>query len=152
MKSLICKIKLVVAALLLPSATVYADAELTAAMQKLQQLTHKLSLATHHQNRELSRYYLDESMLLLEQIQDTTPEDKGMPIAVHIDRFAKPAYFPMKILLMPTNEEFNPDDMKPAMDKIIDSCNKCHEATKVEYIKIINATNNPFNMDFEAGD
>lgn len=126
-----------------------AEEELPELMRELQQLTHKLSLATHHKNAELSRYYLEKSIELVEKIQEKIPEDHRLPIAVFIDRFSRPAYGSMNVLLAPTNQEFNPAELKPAMDGIIESCNACHKATNVGFIKIVNATSNHSNQDFK---
>ena len=125
-----------------------AQEELATPMSQLQQLTHKLNLASHHKNTELARFYMEESLILLNEIQETIPEYQRIPVAVFIDRFAKPAYAPLQILLRRENKEFNPEDLKPAMQKVIDSCNACHEASKFEFIKINYTTNNPYNQDF----
>jgi hypothetical protein len=125
-----------------------AEEELATAMTELQKLTHKLSLATHHKNRTLSQFYLSEYKVMLEDIQDKIPEYEGIPVAVFIERFAKSPYHEMHIKIRDGNAEYSPDNLKPLMDGIIDSCNACHAASKVGHIKITNATNNPFNQDF----
>lgn len=125
-----------------------AEEELATPMAQLQTLTHKLNLATHHKNPELIRFYLEESLVMLGDIQETIPEYQQLPIAVFIDRFARPAYAPLQVLLRKSGNALNPDELKTAMQSVINSCNSCHEATKFGFIKITYNTDNPFNQDF----
>lgn len=126
------------------------EEELATPMGQLQQLTHKLSLATQARNVPLSRFYLEESISLIEEIQVRIPEYQNLPIAVHLERFAIPPYRQMQVILRVSNDELDPGALDPAMDAIIDSCNACHRATNYGFIRIRRSTENPFNQDFSA--
>ena len=134
---------------LITEAGIAEEKELATPMAQLQQLTHKLNLATHHNNPKLARFYLEESLIMLADIQENIPEYRRLPIAIFIDRFAKPAYEPLKDLLREENKEHNPKELKSAMQGVVKSCNACHAASKFDFIKIKYSTNNPYNQDFK---
>ncbi len=122
--------------------------ELATYMGELQRLTHKLSLSTRARNPELAKFYLYESLIVLEDMQNNVPEYRGIPVAVYLDRFALPAYEPLKRLV---ESEKRPAQAQwdEATMTVIDSCNACHKATQFEFIKIQRNTHNPFPQRFE---
>lgn len=122
--------------------------ELATFMGELQRLTHKLILSTTAQNTELANFYLYESLEILNEIQEQVPEYEDIPVAVHLDRLALPAYEPLKDLLQ-ESEQVSADDWNNATDAIIDSCNACHRATRFEFIRIQRNNHNPFAQDFD---
>ncbi len=132
------------------SPVVHADAppELALLMGDLQRLTHKMALSANEGNAELAAFYMHESLEQLKTIQEDSPEYEGQPIAVLIDRLARPAYEPFKqsVTAKPADKE----RMLTALDGVIQSCNQCHVATQHPLIKITRGTEvNPFNQSFK---
>ena len=126
----------------------HEEGELATVMGELQRLTHKLSLSTQAENPKLAKFYLYESLEILKDIQADIPEYEDMPIAIHLDRFAFPAYQPLMALLK-NSDKAKTSDWDKATDEIINSCNDCHSATKFEFIKIQRPQHNPFAQDFK---
>ena len=125
-----------------------AAEELAPYMASLQILTHKLSLAAAAGNRELTEFYLYESVTLYKEIQEDVPEYRSLPIAQLVESLALPAYEPLLEQMVAEGARANKTraiDVGP----VIGSCNQCHEATKHAFIKITdNSASNPFNQDF----
>lgn len=121
--------------------------ELASLMGELQRLTHKLALSADAGNAALVELYTHESLVQIEKIQRETPEYEGDPIALLVDRIGRPAYEPMKAAIAAKSADR--EILVPAVDRIVQSCNACHAATKNESIRITRGTEvNPFNQDF----
>lgn len=121
--------------------------ELALLMSDLQRLTHKLALSASAGNAELSAFYLHESLEQLQAIQEEAPEYENLPIAVLIDRMARPAYEPFKAEL--EKKPLDKERLLATLDGIIQSCNACHAATQHGFIQITRGTDvNPFNQSF----
>ncbi|MDP0491130.1 MAG: hypothetical protein Q7Q71_08805 [Verrucomicrobiota bacterium JB023] len=122
--------------------------ELAPYMTELQTFTHKLALASKEKNQRLAEFYLYESILLLETIQNEVPEYRGQPIALFVDRMALPAYEQMKETILA--EPLDADKLMTDLHGVVASCNQCHAATAHEFIKITPGTEvNPFNQSFK---
>lgn len=125
--------------------------ELAAYMADLQVLTHKLGLSIEAKNRSLIRFYLHESLVLIEEIQETLPEYEGTPVALYMDRMALPAY---KLLRekydAPQNSPKYFDHIDTAYDGLIATCNTCHVSSSHDYLRIKRNSFNPYLQDFSA--
>lgn len=144
---MLLQVLLLVAALSPATLRAQEPPELATFMGELQRLTHKLSLSTAAHNPELAKFYLYESLEILNEIQEQVPEYEGIPVAVYMDRFALPAYEPLKTLLKQTDKA-SVEDWDSVTANIIDSCNACHRATKFEFIRIRRNDHNPYAQDF----
>lgn len=123
--------------------------ELAKHMVELQVLTHKLGLSIDAENSPLIEFYLHESLIKVEEIQTLLPEYEGSPVALYIDRIAKPAYE----LLDESSEAFskNPKtitDLKENYIGVINSCNSCHVASGRPEVVIRHNPFNPYLQDF----
>ncbi len=124
--------------------------ELATHMGELQRITHKLTLATLAKNKPLAKFYLHESLAKLDEIQQTIPVYEDLPIAIMIDRQSLPVYEKLNALLKtPEDKKLSKREIYDALDEVIGSCNDCHVASKLGFIKITLETNNPFNQKFE---
>jgi hypothetical protein len=113
-------------------------------MGELQRLTHKLALSADAGNAELIRFYLYESLELLDEIQTDIPLYDDLPIALLIDQLARPAYGQIA-------EKLSAGKVTVAdVEAVVDSCNQCHASTQHPFIKITADTSvNPFSQDFQ---
>ena len=125
------------------------EKELATYMGELQRITHKLSLAAQAKNSELTRFYLHESLEILEGMQEELPEYEDIPVAIFIERFALPAYEPLRKHFKKKSKKNKGKELTALAKPVIDSCNQCHAATKFGFIKITEAKSNPFNQDFK---
>lgn len=132
--------------------------ELAPYMAGLQTLTHKLSLAVGAGHSELARFYAYESIESLKHIQRDVPEYDGQPVALLIDRYALPRYAEfLEVLRSGDAVEGSRNGGRPevgaldaAMEKVVESCNDCHAATRHGFIRIVDERErNPFNQSFE---
>lgn len=122
--------------------------ELFPYMTELSHLTHKLALATKAKNAQLAEFYLYESILHLEVIQNDVPEYRGQPIALFIDRMAHPTYKEMKKNLQEEKPDF--ELLTKNFQSVVQSCNACHAATDHSFLKITDGFDvNPFNQSFQ---
>lgn len=122
--------------------------ELFPYMTELSHLTHKLALATKAKNTKLAEFYLYESILHLEVIQNDVPEYRGQPIALFIDRMAHPAYEEMKTNLQEEEPDF--ELLTKNFQSVVQSCNACHAATDHAFLKVTDGFDvNPFNQSFQ---
>ncbi|MCW1925670.1 hypothetical protein OKA05_24140 [Luteolibacter arcticus] len=122
--------------------------ELAPFMGELQRLTHKLALSADAGNSELARFYLYESLEQFKSIQEEVPEYRGQPVALLIDRMAKPAYDALE--KASSKEGATAEDLRQPLNGVIAACNQCHVATQHGFIKITAGTGtNPFNQDFK---
>lgn len=125
--------------------------ELAAYMADLQVLTHKLGLSIEAKNRPLVRFYLHESLVLIEEIQETLPEYEGTPVALYMDRMALPTY---KLV----REKYDAPQESPkyfehldtAYDGLIATCNACHVSSSHDYLRIKRNSHNPYLQDFSV--
>ena len=125
--------------------------ELAAYMAELQVLTHKFGLSIEAKNRPLIRFYLHESLVLIEDIQETLPEYEGTPVALYIDRMALPTYKALREKYdapRDTPEYF--DHINTAYDGLIAACNACHVSSSHDYIRIKRNSHNPYLQDFSV--
>jgi len=125
--------------------------ELAAYMAELQVLTHKLGLSIEAKNRPLVRFYLHESLVLIEDIQETLPEYEGTPVALYMDRMAHPAYKALRGKYdAPQESPKYFDHIDTAYDSLIATCNACHASSSHDYIRIKRNSHNPYLQDFSA--
>jgi len=125
--------------------------ELAAYMTELQILTHKLGLSVEAKNRPLIRFYLHESLVLIEDIQETLPEYEGIPVALYMDRMALPAYKALREKYdAPQDTAKYFDHINTAYDSLITTCNTCHASSSHDYIRIKRNSFNPYLQDFSV--
>ena len=125
--------------------------ELAAYMAELQVLTHKLGLSIEAKNRPLVRFYLHESLVLIEEIQETLPLYEGIPVALYMDRMAHPAYKLIREKYdAPEDTPKYFDHIDTAYDGLIATCNACHASSSHDYIRIKRNSFNPYLQDFSA--
>ncbi len=125
--------------------------ELATYMAELQVLTHKLGLSVEAKNRPLIRFYLHESLVMIEAIQEELPIYEGTPVALYMDRMALPAY---KLI----REKYDAPQDTPkyfehidsAYDNLINTCNACHSSSSHDYLRIKRNSHNPYLQDFSA--
>lgn len=124
------------------------EPELALLMGDLQRLTHKLALSADACNTELAAFYLHESLEQLQKIQTQAPEYEGQPVAVLIDRMARPSYSAMQQAV--ESKSNDRERLLTALDAIIQNCNACHIATQRPKLRITRGTEvNPFNQSFQ---
>ncbi len=136
----------------LPAVEPPPEPELAHLMATLQRLTHKLALSADAGNAPLAAFYLHESLEQLQTIQNEAPEYENHPIALLIDRLARPAYADLQASLNypvtpppPASREV----LLRGVDQVIASCNECHAATRHAFLRITRGTEtNPFNQSF----
>ncbi|MGB0258118.1 MAG: hypothetical protein ACPGES_05665 [Coraliomargarita sp.] len=126
-----------------------SEKELATYMAELQVLTHKLGLSIEAENAALTRFYLHESLVKVEEIQAELPEYEGVPVALLLDRLAHPAY---KYLRKRYDEPKDGDDyfteLNRAYDALLMTCNSCHEQSGHDYLRISRNSSNPYLQDF----
>lgn len=133
---------------LAPVVNTDAPPELALLMGDLQRLTHKMALSANEGNAVLAAFYMHESLEQLKAIQEDSPEYEGQPVAMLIDRIARPAYEPFRQAV--TGKQADKERMLTALDGVIQSCNQCHVATQHPLIQITRGTDvNPFNQSFK---
>jgi|TARA_B110000977_G_scaffold201552_1_gene296826 hypothetical protein len=125
--------------------------ELATYMAELQVLTHKLGLSIEAKNRPLIRFYLHESLVLIEDIQESLPEYEGIPVALYMDRMALPAYQTLRERYDTSQDRPKYfDHISTAYDGLITTCNTCHASSSHDYIRIKRNSFNPYLQDFSA--
>lgn len=113
-------------------------------MAWMQTYLHKLDLSVQAANGELTHFYMHELEETAEGIIESIGEYHGAPVGQLV-----------KTLLMPAIEaaesrlDANPGD-REAVAGIISACNQCHVSTQHAGIRIVPATSNPFNQDFQT--
>ncbi len=138
------------ARLLANEVRIEPEKELATYMGELQRLTHKLNLAVYYRNPKLSDFYLHECLHMLEEIKNDVPLYEGLPIALFIDRYMTPAFENMQSALANNKNKHAWKETSGAMEKLVQSCNRCHTATKFEFIEIVRTHHNPFNQNFNV--
>lgn len=123
--------------------------ELAEYMGQLQTYTHKLSLSAGAKNAPLAQLYLHESLALLQTIQEKFPEYERIPVALLIDRIALAGYEPLKAELGKPVAELDLAALDKGMEAIIHTCNACHIASQVPFIRIERNSFNPFLQSFQ---
>ena len=124
--------------------------ELAPYMGGLQVLTHKLSLSIANENYPLASFYLYESLEALEEIKETVPEYRGLPIALLIDKLTTPTLEKLKEAIQRDSKSGGSAHSPDALAAVVNSCNQCHVATQHGFIKITDRRDfNPFNQDFK---
>ncbi len=125
------------------------EKELATYMAELQVLTHKLGLSIEAKNTALTRFYLHESLVKVEEIQNELPEYEGVPVALLLDRLAHPAY---KHLRKRYDAEPDSEDyfikLNEAYDALLTTCNSCHQQSGHDYLRISRNSTNPYLQDF----
>lgn len=126
-------------------AAAEGDIELVENMAKLQYFTHKTALAIDHKNSELVGFYTHE---LEEYIEEASTVERyhGQPVGKLI-----------QAMLVPSFEDFEAalkkGDWKKTsaqFDRLLHSCNACHDATEHGYIQIERSNDNPFMQSFKT--
>ncbi|MEO0793634.1 MAG: hypothetical protein AAFX93_00645 [Verrucomicrobiota bacterium] len=127
------------------------EKELASYMAELQVLSHKLGLSIDADNEPLIKFYLHESKVKIEEIQNELPEYEGVPVALYMDRMAWPAYKSLDQALA-SKSGYNSKAVREAYRVLINSCNACHISSEHPYIRIKHNKSNPYLQDFAAQD
>lgn len=124
------------------------EVELAVVMGEIQRHSAKLGYAIQGENRELARFYLEETGEALESVRELESWE-GMPIAHPLGVILDP-------LLPPLERAVDASDWATAgqaYEALIDGCNRCHTATKHGFIVILPAQGDPpYNQRFTPPD
>ncbi len=112
-------------------------------MVNMQYFTHKLGLAIDAGNYPLAGFYVHEVEETLETLE-SVEQYQGYPIgSIARSKLAQP----FERLEQAIKQK---QDASSAYDALIDGCNKCHDATGREYLRIVRNPNNHYMQSFEA--
>ena len=125
-----------------------SGAGLAERMAHLQRHAHKLQLSVEANNPRLVGFYIHEIEELAEAIRDEIPSYDDHPVGQLTAEMLLPA---VEALESPV-EAGDWDAAGDAFDKLIATCNACHDATEHGYIRIRKAQGNPFNQDFSSAE
>jgi len=139
---------LVAAGALAAGPALASGAGLAERMAHLQRHTHKLQLSVEAKNPRLVGFYVHEIEEMAEEIRDEIPSYDGQPVG----RLAAEMLLPAVEALESPVEAGDWEAAGIAFDRLIATCNTCHDATEHGYIRIRKAEGNPFNQDFSPAD
>ncbi len=120
-----------------------SDVELVKVMSALQYFTHKTTLAIDAKNPELAAFYAHELEELIEELEDVESYH-NQPIASLVTAILEPSFENLEARIKSQQWQHSSD----AMNALIDSCNKCHQATQHGFIIIERRTDNPYFQQF----
>jgi hypothetical protein len=112
-------------------------------MARMQTYLHKLDLSVQAGNGKLTHFYMHELEETAEGIAESVGEYDGAPVGNMVKTLLIPAIEAAEASL-----EANPAD-REAVAGIITVCNECHVSTQHGEMRIVPATSNPFNQDFQ---
>lgn len=111
------------------------DPGLIGHMAKMQYFAHKLGLALAAKNNKLSNFYAHELEEVIEEVEEIK-EYKGDAIGKLVKTILVPAFTSLKDQI-----KVEPQNAWQGYTKLLESCNRCHQTTKHEFI----------NINFEPG-
>ena len=121
----------------------HEEVELALLMKNVSYFTHKLGLAIAAKNTELADFYIHEVEEGLEEIYGVSTYDK-LPIGDTAKKIMPTAFAALEHAIDAKAQE----DMTKSYQAVIESCNRCHNATQHGYLKVLVPVTNPFNQDF----
>lgn len=120
--------------------------ELAEPMAQLHYYSQKLGYSVQAQNTELADFYLHELEELSREIQREIPEYEGHQIGDLTDQLLMPAIETSENAL----DSGDWDETWQQYERLINTCNSCHQATEHAFIVITPAEGDPpFNQEFE---
>lgn len=134
-------------AALLTSASLSASEEegnLITLMGNFQYFMHKTALSLDANNPELVKFYAHEIEETLEEAEHYGDYD-GFNIGAMIKQTITPEFESFEARI--DNNDLDGADHQ--FNKIIESCNSCHQSTQKSYLKIERTSGNPFMQSFE---
>ncbi len=128
-------------------ASVYADGDidLIRHMGTMQHMAHKAGLAINSRNQQLAGFYVHEIEEVIE-ILDAVESYDGYPIASQVRSILVPSFEDLEQAVRSGDWE----DANSRFDKLLNSCNTCHQATDHAYIRVQRTTANPFMQSFDT--
>ena len=122
------------------------DVELAEMMGKMQYFTHKATLSIQEKNQPLADFYLHELEEMIEAVEEVKSYD-GHPIGQLTKSMLVPSFEALE-------KQVKAGKMKvadEAIQRMIFSCNACHQATAHGFIKIKLNRENTYMQDFKKG-
>ena len=128
-------------------ASVYAndDTDLIRHMGAIQYMAHKAGLAINSRNQLLASFYIHEIEEVIEKL-DAVESYDGHPIASQVRTILVPSFENLEQAVRSGDWE----DANSRFDKLLTSCNTCHQATDHAYIRVQRTTANPFMQSFDT--
>ncbi len=120
-----------------------SDVELVKIMSALQYFTHKTTLAIDAKNPDLAAFYAHELEELIEELEEVESYH-NQPIASFVTAILEPSFESLEQQIKSQDWPQSSD----AMNALIDSCNKCHQATQHGFILIERRADNPYFQQF----
>ncbi len=143
---MIKKAPLFIAAILMTSTSTATAEEgsLVTLMGKFQYFMHKTSLSLDGGNLDLVKFYTHEIEETLEEA-----EDYGKYKEFHIGTMVKQTLAPEfeKFEDWVDKKDLNKANMQ--FDKMVDSCNQCHQSSQNGFIQIKRVNTNPYMQSFK---
>ncbi len=127
----------------LMTTTHASDIELVKIMSALQYFTHKTTLAIDAENSDLAAFYAHELEELIEELEEVESYH-NQPIASFVTAILEPSFETLEHQIKDNNWQ----QSSAAMNALIDSCNKCHQATQHGFIVIERRADNPYFQQF----
>ena len=125
------------------SAEKHEKVELALLMKNVNYFTQKLGLAIQSNNANLANFYVHEVEEGLEEIYSVSSYD-NLPIGQTAKKIMPAAFGALEKAI----DSKDQDEMLQSYQSVIESCNRCHNATQHGYLKILVPTTNPFNQNF----
>jgi hypothetical protein len=125
------------------SPAIAGEEGLALRMAWMQTYLHKLDLSVQAGNRRLADLYLHELEEVAEETSETIESYEGAPVGKLLETLLLPAIEAAEARL-----EADPAD-REAVKALIETCNQCHQSTDHGEIRIVPATVNPYNQDFQ---
>jgi hypothetical protein len=136
---------IVALALAWPVAALPAELpELVEHMASLQYLVHKAGLAIDQQNQPLADFYAHELEERIERVVKVG-EYHGYPIGTLATTRLVPAFEDFAHSLASARDW---PGISSRLDRMIEACNSCHQATDHGFINVVRTTANPFSQTF----
>lgn len=131
--------------LMVSTAGSAAEVSLIEKMQSLQYFTHKAGLSLNAANEPLLDFYLHEIEEVVEVLEGL-PKYKDIIVGPLVKSMLVPPFHALE-------EAVDKSDLpaaKVAFDRMLESCNQCHEATGRGYLRVEMNNSNPYPQSFEV--
>ncbi|QQO57123.1 MAG: hypothetical protein N838_31010 [Thiohalocapsa sp. PB-PSB1] len=120
------------------------DMELIQHMGTMQYMAHKAGLAIDSRNQPLASFYMHEIEEVIEKLKTVESYD-GYPIASLVQSKLMPSFEKLEQAVTAVDWE----DADSQFEKLLASCNTCHQATEHSFIRVRRTTANPFMQSFD---
>ena len=121
------------------------DIELVRYMGTMQYMAHKAGLAIGMKNQPLASFYVHEIEEIIERLEAVETYD-GHAIGSLVKSILVPSFEALEGAVK-SGDWQNADK---GFERLLASCNTCHETTDHTYIRIQRSTVNPFMQSFES--